>query len=81
MKKNIVQEGRLNTISPNEFENEVNKEYNNSTLMVEEEILDNFLVESLEEINMILKESHDISPFKLLNSPPIMLDVRHIKGL
>jgi hypothetical protein len=35
MKKNIVQEGRLNTISPNEFENEVNKEYNNSTLMVE----------------------------------------------
>jgi hypothetical protein len=63
------------------FENEVNKEYNNSTLMVEEEILENFLVESLEEINMILKESHDISPFKLLNSLPTMLDVRHIKGL
>jgi len=30
---------------------------------------------------MILEESHDISPFKLLNSPPTMLVVQYIIDL
>jgi hypothetical protein len=38
-------------------------------------------VELPEEVNMILKESHDISLFKLLDSLPIMLDVQHIIDL
>jgi hypothetical protein len=34
----------FNTISPNESENVVNKEYNNYVLVVEEEVLGNSLV-------------------------------------
>ena len=71
----------LNTISLNEFENEINKEYNNFALMINEEVLGNVLVESPEEVNMILEEFYDISPFKLPDSPPIMLDIHHVKGL
>jgi hypothetical protein len=48
--------------------------------VLEEEVLENFLVELSEEVNMILEESHDISSLKL-DSPPIMLDVQHVKGL
>ena len=48
-----VQEEGLNTISLNEFENEVNKEYNKSTLVVEEEVLIKYLVEFLEKINIV----------------------------
>lgn len=48
--------------------------------MLEEEVLENFLVELSEEVNMILEESHDISSLKL-DSPPTMLDVQHVKGL
>ena len=49
--------------------------------MLEEEVLENFLVELSEEVNMILEESHDISSLKLFDSPPTMLDVQHVKGL
>jgi hypothetical protein len=38
-KKKDVQEEELNTISQNEFENEVNKEYSNFILVVEKESL------------------------------------------
>jgi hypothetical protein len=37
-KKNVKEQG-LNIISSNEYENEINKEYNNSPLVVEEEFL------------------------------------------
>jgi hypothetical protein len=80
-KKKSVNEQGLNTINLNEFENEINKEYNNFALMIDEEVLGNFLVESPEELNMVLEESRDISPFKLSDSPPIMLDIHHVKGL
>ena len=63
-----VQEEGLNTISPHESENE-------------EEVLGNSMVELSEDVNMVLKESHDISPFKLSDSPPTMLNVQHVKGL
>jgi hypothetical protein len=33
------------------------------------------------KVNMVLDKSHDISPLKLPNSPPFMLDVQHIIGL
>ena len=51
-----VQEEGLNTISLNEFENEVNKEYNKSTLVVEEEVLIKYLVEFLEKINIVFRQ-------------------------
>jgi hypothetical protein len=70
-----TQEEELNTTSLNEFENKANKKYNNSDLVVEEEVLGNSLVKQPENVNIILEESHDISPFKLPNSPPTMLDV------
>jgi hypothetical protein len=73
-----VQEEELNVINPNESENKVKK---NTALVVKEEVLGNFLVEFLEEVNMILKESHDISPLKLPDSLPTMLDFHHVKGL
>jgi hypothetical protein len=63
-----VQDEGINIISTIESDNEVNKEYNNSALVVEEEVLENSLVESLEEVNMVLEESHDISPLKPPNS-------------
>jgi hypothetical protein len=50
-----VQEEGLNTISLNESENEVNKEYNKSTLVVEEEVLIKYLVEFLEKINIVFR--------------------------
>jgi hypothetical protein len=34
-----------------------------------------------EDVDMILEESHDISLFKLLNSPPTMLAVQYIIDL
>jgi hypothetical protein len=37
--------------------NEVNKEYNNSVLVVMEEVLENSLVELLEEINSLRRVS------------------------
>jgi hypothetical protein len=76
-----VQDEGINTISPIESDNEVNKEYNNSALVVEEEVLENSLMESLEEVNMVLEESHDISPLKPPNSSLTMLDVQHVKSL
>jgi hypothetical protein len=51
-----VQKKKLNTIGSNEFENEVNKEYNNYFLVVEEEVLGNSLMELPKEVNMGLKE-------------------------
>jgi len=39
-----MQEEKLNTTSPNEFENKANKKYNNSDLVIEEEVLGNSLV-------------------------------------
>jgi hypothetical protein len=51
-----------------------------SALMVEE-VLGNSSVESPIEISMILEESHDISPSKLLDSSPHMLGVHHIISL
>ena len=45
---------------------EVNKEYNKSTLVVEEEALRNSLVEFLEYINIVLEESYDIISHKPL---------------
>ena len=51
-----------------------------SALMVNE-VLGNSSVESPIEINMVLEESHDISPPKLPDSSPHMLDVQHIISL
>jgi hypothetical protein len=76
-----VQQERINIINPNESKNKVNNNNKKFTLVVEEEILENSLVKSPEEINMILEESHDISHFKPLDSPPIMLDIQHVIGL
>jgi len=70
-----VQEEGINIISPNEYENEVNKENNNSSLVVEKKVLENSLVELPEEVNIILKESYDISFLKLPDSPPTMLGI------
>jgi hypothetical protein len=39
-----TQEEELNTTSLNEFENKANKKYNNSDLVVEEEVLGNSFV-------------------------------------
>jgi len=50
-----VQEEGFNTISLNKFENVVNKEYNKSTLVVEEEVLIKSLVEFLEKINIVFR--------------------------
>jgi hypothetical protein len=75
LNENDVQEDGLNTISSNKFENKVNKEYNNSTLVVKKKVLENSLVELPEEVNIVLEESHDINPLKLPNSPPTMFDV------
>jgi hypothetical protein len=44
----------------------VNKEYNKSTLVVEEEALRKSLVEFLEYINIVLEESYDIISLKPL---------------
>ena len=33
------------------------------------------------DVNMVLKKSHDISPLKLFDSPPTMLDVQYVKYL
>ena len=49
--------------------------------MVHEKVLENSLVEYLKEINMILEKSHNISPSKLLDSSPTILDIQHIIGL
>lgn len=76
-----VQDKGINTMSPIEFDNEVNKEYNNSVLVVEEEGLENYLVESPEEVKMVLEKSHDISPLKPPDSPLTMLDIQRIKSL
>jgi hypothetical protein len=76
-----VQEKELNTISPNKSETKVNKEYNNFASVVHQEVLWNSLVEYLEEVNMVLEKSHDISPLKLLDSPPTMLDIQHFIDL
>ena len=76
-----VQQERINIINPNESKNKVNNNNKKFTLVVEEEILENSLVKSSEEINMILEESHDISHFKPLDSRPIMLDIQHVIGL
>jgi hypothetical protein len=38
-------------------------------------------VELPKELDMILKECHDISFLKLSYSPPTMLDIQHVKGL
>ena len=51
-----------------------------SALMVNE-VLGNSSVESPIEINMVLKESHDISPPKLPDSSPHRLGVQHIISL
>jgi hypothetical protein len=48
-----VQEKELNTTSLNESENEVNKKYNKSTLVGEEEVLIKSLVKFLEKINIV----------------------------
>ena len=76
-----LQQERINIINPNESKNKVNNNNKKFALVVEEEILENSLVKSSEEINMILEESHDISHFKPLDSPPIMLDIQHVIGL
>jgi hypothetical protein len=59
----------------------VNKEYNNYVLVVEEEVLGNSLVKSFEEVNVVLEESRNINPLKLLESPPTLLDVQHVISL
>jgi hypothetical protein len=71
-----VQEKGLNIMSPRERENEVKKESDMFALMVEE-VLRNSSVESPIEISMVLEESRDISPPKLLDSSPHMLGVQH----
>lgn len=76
-----VQDEGINTMSPIESDNEVNKEYNNFVLVVEEEGLENYLVESPEEVKMVLEKSHDISPLKPPDSPLTMLDIQRIKSL
>jgi len=78
--KDVQKEGR-NTTTSNEFENEVNKENNNSTLVVDEEVLGNSLEKLLEEVNIIIEGSYDISLLKLPDSPSTMHDVQHAKGL
>ena len=45
---------------------EVNKEYNKSTLVVEEEVLRKSLVKFLKDINIVLEESYDITSHKQL---------------
>jgi len=67
-------------MSPREFENKVKKEFNICALMVED-VLGNSSMESPIEISMVLEESHDISPPKLLDSPPHILGVQHIISL
>ena len=76
-----VQETWLNIISLNEYEKEVNKEYNKSTLVVKKEVLIKSLVEFLEEINIVLEKYHNIIHLKLLDSISTMYDVHHVKGL
>jgi len=75
-----VQEEGLNTMSPHELETEVKKESDMSALMVEE-ILRNSSVESPIEISIVLKESHDKSPPKLLDSSSHIFGVPHIINL
>jgi hypothetical protein len=43
--------------------------------VVKKKFLENSLVELLEEVNIVLKESYDISFLKLPNSPPTMLGI------
>ena len=69
-----MQEEGLNTMNPRELENEVKNEYDMSALMAKE-VLGNSSMESPKEINMVLEESHDISPRKLSGSSPHMLGV------
>jgi len=38
-------------------------------------------MKSPEEVNMVLEESHDISPFIPLDSPPIKIDIQHVISL
>jgi hypothetical protein len=38
-------------------------------------------VELPKKLDMVLKESYDISFLKLSDSPPTMLDIQHVKGL
>ena len=45
---------------------EVNKEYNKSTLVAEEEVLRKSLVKFLKDINIVLEESYDIISHKPL---------------
>jgi len=66
-KENGQEEG-LNIISPHEPENK-------------KEVLGNSLMELLEEVNTVLKESRDTSPLKLFDSLPTMLDIQHVKSL
>jgi hypothetical protein len=75
-----VQEEGLNIMSPRELENDVREESDMSALVVEE-VLGNSSVKSPIEISMVLEESHDVSPPKLLDSSPHMLGVEHIISL
>ena len=75
-----MQEEGLNTMSTCELETEVKKESDMSALVVEE-ILGNSSVESPIKISMVLEESHDISPPKLLDSSSHMLGIQHIISL
>jgi hypothetical protein len=59
---------------------EVNKEYNKSTLMVEEEVLRKSLVKFLKDINIVLEESYDIishKPLPEINLKPTDLPTKN----
>jgi hypothetical protein len=69
-----VQEKGFNTISSNEFEMEVKKEYGVSVLVVEEVLRDS-LVKSSEAISVVLEYFLDICPPELPNTLSPMLEI------
>jgi len=62
-------------IRPNESEMKVNKEHDESALVVEE-ILENSLVKPLKEVSVMLEDFLDICPPKLPNTYVLYLTIR-----
>jgi hypothetical protein len=75
-KENVQEEERrLNMIRPNESEMKVNKEHDESALVVEE-ILGDFLVKPLKEVSVMLEDFLDICPPELPNTYVLYLRIR-----
>ena len=72
-----VQEKWFNTLSPNESEIEVKKEYGVSVLVIEE-VLGDFLVKSPEAVNVVLKYFIDICSPELPSTLSPMLENHNV---